>query len=208
MRRVTYFVASTIDGFVAGPNGGDPTMSGDGESIGPDDFFTVGEDYFKHIVTTYPETLPGPARDALGISDAGSHFDTVLEGRGSFELGLDAGIPDAYPHLRHVVFSRTLTSAPGTDVEIVASDPVENVRALKQESGKGIWVVGGGAIAGVLYPEIDELIVKLNPVTIGRGIPLWGGDSAFDATAWERTGCTPLASGVVFLTYSRKPSAR
>jgi hypothetical protein len=31
---------------------------------------------------------------------------------------------DAYPHLRHYVFSRSLTPAPDTDVRIVAGDPV------------------------------------------------------------------------------------
>ncbi|KJY27993.1 deaminase/reductase, partial [Streptomyces sp. NRRL S-495] len=103
MRKLTYFVATTLDGFIAGPDGGDPT--------GPDGFFTVTPDYLEHLVTHYPETLPGPARDALGITATGTRFDTVLEGRRSYQVGLDAGFADAYPHLRHLVFSRTLTEA-------------------------------------------------------------------------------------------------
>ena len=195
MRKLTYFIASTIDGFIAGPDGGDPT--------GPDGFWTVGDDYVQHLISTYPETLPAPVREALGVTDTGTHFDTVLEGRASYQVGLDAGVPDAYPHLRHLVFSTTLTSAPAPAVELVGSDPIARVRELKDEPGKGIWIIGGGKLAGALYSEIDELTIKLNPTTCGSGIPLFGPGAAFDPTGWEQTGCTPLPS-VTFLTYARK----
>lgn len=196
MRKVTYFIAATIDGFIAGPDGGDPT--------GPDGFWITTEDYVGHLAGAYPETLPAPAREALGITDEGTHFDTVLEGRATYQVGLDAGVPDAYPHLRHLVFSTTLASTPAPDVELVSSDPLDKVRELKQESGKGIWVIGGGKLASALYSEIDELIIKLNPITIGHGIPLFDSEPAFDLAVWERTDCTPLPGGVVFLTYARK----
>ena len=93
MRRLVYLVATTLDGFIAGPDGGDPTGSA---------FFPVTPDLVEFIVAEYPETLPGPARDAMGLDGEGAHFDTVIEGRASYELGLDAGIDDAYPHLRHL----------------------------------------------------------------------------------------------------------
>ncbi|UYM07702.1 dihydrofolate reductase family protein [Solicola gregarius] len=196
MRKLTYYVASTIDGFVAGPEGGDPT--------GPGGFWTFGEDYLKHMVANYPETLPGPARSALGITDEATHFDTVIEGRASYEIGIDAGVPDAYPHLRHLVFSRTLSSVPAPAVELVASDPIECVRELKQQAGKDIWLIGGGTIAGALYPEIDELIIKLSPITTGTGIGLFGAQASFDPAAWKLADSTVLPGGAAFLTYARQ----
>ncbi|MFD5024765.1 hypothetical protein [Streptomyces sp. NPDC058373] len=51
-------------------------------------------------------------------------------------MGLAGGVDDAYPHLRHLVFSRTLEKGPGPAVELVRGDAVERVRALKQEEGK------------------------------------------------------------------------
>ncbi|MFD7417126.1 dihydrofolate reductase family protein [Kitasatospora purpeofusca] len=197
MRKLTYFVATTLDGFIAGPDGGDPT--------GPGGFFTVTPDYLEHLVAHYPETLPGPAREALGITATGTRFDTVLEGRRSYQVGLDAGVADAYPHLRHLVFSRTLTEAPAPAVELVSTDPVARVRELKAEAGGGIWLVGGAELAGALYPEIDELVLKVNPVTVGTGTPLFAGrgKDGVSPRTFTLTDHTVLPGGTAFLTYTR-----
>jgi dihydrofolate reductase len=145
--------------------------------------------------------LPMQAREALGVAPDNVTFDTVLEGRGSYQIGLDVGIPDAYPHLRHYVFSRSFTPDADTDVRIVADDPVETVRALKREPGKGIWLCGGNALAATLLPEIDELFVKLSPVVIGNGIPLFAGD--FQLTRFALAETTTYDSGVMLLHYLR-----
>ncbi|MGW0393527.1 dihydrofolate reductase family protein [Streptomyces sp. NPDC003042] len=195
MRKLVYYIASTLDGFIAGPDGSDPT--------GPDGFWPIPEDYIQHLVSEYPETLPAMARAALSVTAEGTHFDTVVEGRRSYEIGLQAGVANAYPHLRHLVFSRTLSESPDPAVELVAGDPVAKVRELKQEDGKDIWLIGGGELAGALYSEIDGLIIKLGPTTIGTGIPLFSHKAAFDPCGWELTDHTVLKSGAAFLTYAR-----
>lgn len=195
MRTLTYYVATTLDGFIAGRDGGDPS--------GPDGFFTVTPDYLEHMIAAYPETLPVHARQALGVTAPGTRFDTVLEGRRSYQVGLDAGVTNAYPHLRHLVFSRTLGRGADPSVEIVDGDPVATVRRLKEEDGKGIWLVGGAELAGALYPEIDELILKVNPVTIGAGIPLFGTKAQAGVRRFTLTDSTVLAQGTAFLTYTR-----
>ncbi|MGI5347492.1 dihydrofolate reductase family protein [Streptomyces sp. CA-250714] len=196
MRNLVYYIASTIDGFIAGPDGADPT--------GPDGFWPIPEDYIQHLVAEYPETLPGQARAALSVTAEGTHFDTVLEGRRTYEIGLHAGTTNAYPHLRHLVFSRTLTESPDPAVELIAEDPVATVRELKKEEGKDIWLIGGGELAGALYSEIDTLIVKLSPMTIGTGVPLFSDKAGFDPRTWDLTDHTVLNSGALFLTYSRR----
>ncbi len=192
MRTLTYFVAITVDGFVAAPGGGDPSGS----------VFAVGPDYVDHLVTHYPETLPDGARTALGVTAPATRFDTVLEGRRSYQVGLDAGVTNAYPHLRHVVFSRTLES-PDPTVEVTAADPVETVRQLKAAPGGGLWLVGGAELAGALYEEIDELILKINPVALGSGIPLFGSTGRHSLRRFALTGSQILPGGVAFLTYRR-----
>ncbi|MFG3425693.1 dihydrofolate reductase family protein [Streptomyces californicus] len=195
MRRLVYYIATTLDGFIAGPDGADPT--------GPNGFWPIPDDYLQHIVTEYPETLPAPARAALSVTAEGRRFDTVLEGRRSYEIGLAAGITDAYPHLRHLVFSRTLSESPDPAVELVADDPVAKVRELKQEDGKDIWLIGGAELANALYAEIDQLVLKVGSLTIGAGIPLFSHKSTFEPRRWELTDHVSLKSGALFLTYTR-----
>ena len=169
MRRLVYLVAVTLDGFIAGPDGGDPTGS---------DAFPVTPDLVELLVSTYPETLPGPARAAMGVEGPGRHFDTVVEGRGSYEIGLAAGLDDAYPHLRHLVVSSSLAGRTDLPVEVVPGDPVARVRELKAEEGLDIWLVGGGTLAHALLPEVDRLVLKVNPTVLGAGIPLFAGPEA------------------------------
>lgn len=192
MRRLVYLVAVTLDGFIAAPDGGDPSGS---------DFLPVTPDLVEHLVTSWPETLPGPARDALGISEAGRHFDTVVEGRSSYDVGLAAGLVDAYPHLRHVVFSRTLVDRTDLPVEVVDGDPVERVRELKAEDGKDIWLVGGGTLAHALLPEIDRLVLKVNPSVIGDGVRLFAG--SFTHARFEHVDQVDLPGGVRVVTLDR-----
>jgi hypothetical protein len=87
--------------------------------------------------------------------------------------------------LESLVFARTLAGSTDPSVEVVADDPVKRVRALKHEPGAGLWLVGGGSLAGALYDEIDELILKIAPITIGAGVPLFGGT---DTTPPRRHG--------------------
>jgi len=198
MRKLTYLVATTADGYIAGPDGGDPT--------GPDGFFDVPPDYIEHLVTTMPEILPTHVRAALGVTDPGTTFDTVVMGRRTYEPGPAIGVHDPYAHLRTVVFSRTLTEAAdlsgsAADIEFTAADPVTRVRQLKAEPGKGIWLAGGAALAGQLHDEIDELVLKINPVTIRSGLPVFEGE--FLATKLVLTDHHVLASGTIFASYRR-----
>jgi dihydrofolate reductase len=197
MRSLTYLIAVTLDGFIAGLDRGDPT--------GPDGFWPLPGDYIQHLVAEFPETLPAAARNALGVTAAGGSFDTALMGRRTYEIGLAAGVTNAYPHLRNLVFSRTLAGSPDPSVEVVAGDPVTRVRALKDEPGAGLWLVGGGSLAGALYDEIDELVLKIAPITIGAGVPLFGDDATFRLRGWTPYATTTLPSGVSIVS-SRRPT--
>jgi dihydrofolate reductase len=166
VRKLVYYVAVTLDGFIAGPDGGD--LSGAS-------YFLFPQDMVEFIVTEYPETLPGAARQAMGVDAPGTHFDTALQGRASYEIGLAAGVTNAYPHLRNLVFSTTMCESPDPTVELVATDALERARALKAEDGLDIWLVGGGKLAHALLPDIDRLVLKQHAALIGSGIPMFDG---------------------------------
>jgi dihydrofolate reductase len=61
------------------------------------------------------------------------------------------------------------------EVHVIDRDALERVRELKNQPGRDIWLRGGGTLAGVLAPEIDRLILKVSPVVLGAGVPLFAG---------------------------------
>src|SRR5690606_29782274 len=115
-------------------------------------------EHLSRTLAELPEIVPRTCANRSHPDAEPQQFDTVVEGRRSYELGLAAGIPNAYAHLEHCVFSRALTASPDPGVRLVATDPVEKVRELKSRPGRKIWSVGGAQLAAALRPEIDELI--------------------------------------------------
>ncbi|PRP95039.1 hypothetical protein ENSA5_40370 [Enhygromyxa salina] len=192
MPALTYLVATSLDGFIADSDGGFSS-------------FSVEGDHIAHLIAAYPETLPAHARAALGIDEPGLHFDTVVMGWNTFAVGLAEGLTSPYPHLRQLVFSRRDRSAEvGEGVEVIAGNPRDVIDELRAGPGqRDIWLCGGGQLAGQLVESIDRLVLKVNPVVIGAGIPLFG-TSGISPAAFELAGPPrPFESGVVFLEYRR-----
>ena len=193
MRGLTYFIACSIDGFIGGPDGDASFMTR-----------FVDEEYFGFLKAEYPETLPTQGRRHLGIDDLPNRrFDTAIQGRASYDLALKGGVTSPYAHLREYVASRTLTGPPDPNVEIITTDLVGKVRALKaEESAYDIYLCGGSVVAGELVDEIDELVVKTYPIVLGTGTPMFG--SAFGISEFVTRDVRTFGNGVVVRTYGRK----
>ncbi|WP_405165995.1 dihydrofolate reductase family protein [Nocardia sp. NBC_01499] len=191
MRKLTYYVASTIDGYIATEDG----------SV---DFFPVGGDHGPAITAQYPETLPTKVRESIGIDKRNRYFDTVLMGRKTHDFGVRTGTSSPYAHLKQYVVSTTLPENPDPDVELIAADPLAKVRELKRANGLGIWLCGGGELAQELLPEIDQIFLKLYPVLLGRGKSLFGaGPRLPDAAKFRVITSRVFEDGVAFMKYSR-----
>lgn len=140
MRRIRYSVASSLDGYIAGPNGEADWIIMDPE---------------------------------IDFSAIFSQFDTVLVGRRTFELMAAAGNAEM-PGMKTFVFSRTLRDGDYPNVTIVGEKWEERLAALRAESGKDIWLFGGGSLfRSLLNAEfVDSVEVAVIPVLLGGGIPL------------------------------------
>jgi dihydrofolate reductase len=163
MRSLVYFVATTLDGYIAGGDRGDP------------DFFPFEGPHVADLLAEFPEMIPGHFRARLGLNEDNQRFDTILMGRTTYDIGRVVGLTSPYPHLRQIVVSSSITAAPDPAVEVIGQDVIDRVRALKAEQGKDIWLAGGGRLAASVVDEIDELILKVNPVVLGAGVPLFDG---------------------------------
>jgi len=186
MRKLVYYVAVTLDGFIAAEDG---TFDG----------FVFEGDHIASLLADYPDTVPAQFRSAFGLeTEPNRNFDTVLMGRHTYQV--PGGLASPYPHLRQFVVSSSLTGTPD-DVTVIRQDVVSRVRELKEEDGLDIWLCGGGKLAAELLPQIDKLLLKINPVVFGRGIPLFDGKA--DITKFKRTNARLFESGVSFMTYER-----
>ncbi|MGA5901052.1 dihydrofolate reductase family protein [Streptomyces venetus] len=193
MRKLTYFIACSIDGFIGEP-------SGDATSM----YRFVDEEFIDFLKAEYPETMATHGRRALGLDDLpNKRFDTIIQGRGSYDLALKEGITSPYAHLREYVASRSLGESPDPNVEIIADDLVGKVRELKAEDSEfGIYLCGGSQLAGELFAEIDELVIKTYPLVYGAGMPMFGSGSAISDFTLESVRA--FGNGTLVRTYRRK----
>ncbi|MDX2526087.1 dihydrofolate reductase family protein [Streptomyces europaeiscabiei] len=193
MRKLTYAIACSIDGFI-----GD--QDGDASFMYP---FVVG-DFAEYLNSEHPDINPSHVRRLIGTDGVpNKKYDTVVQGRASYDVALKEGITSPYAHLREYVASRTLKESPDPNVEIISDDLVGKVRELKAEDGElGIYLCGGSAVAGALIDEIDELIIKTYPVVQGSGMPMFG--SGFAVSEFTLDEVRSFDNGVLVRTYSRK----
>ncbi|MFO6453718.1 MULTISPECIES: dihydrofolate reductase family protein [unclassified Aeromicrobium] len=187
MRELVYYVAVSIDGRIAEPDGAF-------------DAFPVTGDHAAVLTSDFADAVPTQFLEGLGIAPPRTRFDTVIQGSRSYRIALDAGIERPYAHLREFVATRSGDPAP--EGITYTADALATVRELKQEDGLGIYLCGGGALARSLLPEIDRLILKRYPIVLGDGIGLFGTPVAsilpFDLVDTRR-----FASGLVIEEYVR-----
>jgi dihydrofolate reductase len=191
MREIKYYVACSVDGFIAHTDG---SFAG---------FLQEGE-HFAGLIENFPETFPAHFRDAMGINAENKHFDVVLMGRKTYEVGSKVGITNPYPQMKQYLFSRSMKASPDVNVELISTDAIGFVKSLKNETGKNIWLCGGADLATNLFAAnlIDELILKVNPFLMGSGIPLFAG--VIKQTSLELSDRKIYVNGVLVLHYRVK----
>lgn len=150
MAKLIYHTAITLDNFIADSNG-----------VADDSIFLNEGDH----VTDF-------------ISDI-QQYDAVLMGGKTYEYGFQFGLKPGEPspyELKHYIFSNTMQLESNDKVKLIKNNAVSFIQDLKMKEDGKLWLCGGGKLAGSLIEHqlIDQLILKINPVLIGMGIPLFG----------------------------------
>lgn len=150
-----YFTAATLDGFIAT------------EDDSLDWLFPLGD----LNSTGYPEFIAQVGALAMGSTT----YEWML--RHSDQVAKDTGSPWPYLQPTWVFTSRQLpTPSETADIRFVQGDvrPV-HAEMLAAAAGVNIWIVGGGDLAGQFYDAglLDELIILVGSVTLGKGKPLF-----------------------------------
>ncbi len=171
MRKIILSLAISLDGYIAKPDG--------------------DVEWLKKV--------PNPEKLDYGFSEFYKTIDTTIMGNNTYKEILGFGIPFPFQDKENFVISRTIKA----DAEFVHFTPdIPNlVKDLKSKSGKDIWLIGGGQINTEFLNNgfIDELLIRIAPIVIGEGLPLFAnkpGEEIFKLIKTET-----FSTGIIQLTY-------
>ncbi len=176
----------SLDGFVAGPNG---EMN----------WIKVDEELFDYVGKRIGET------------------DTALYGRVTYQMMENywptAGDkPTATKHdIKHskwyskahkIILSKTMKDADLPNTTIISDNLLDRINEIKQQAGSEILLFGSPTATHALIQQnlIDGYWLFVNPIILGRGIPLFAGIK--DKTKLKLITTRQFTSGVTELNYT------
>ncbi len=194
MKKIIILLFVTLDGVMQAPGGPDEDASG-------------GFAYGGWSVPYFDETL-----GQIMAEQMGSPFDLLL-GRKTFEIFASywpdhpeegAGINQATKY----VASNTLTGHPWSKTVILKGNVVNEIKQIKALPGPDLQVHGSTALIQTLlkYDLVDELWLKIFPLTLGRGKRLFG-DGTIPA-AFDLADSRSTPSGVIVANFRRAGEVR
>jgi dihydrofolate reductase len=171
MRKVIYGGATSLDNFLARPDGGVDWL------MWNDEVAAITTEMWKTVDTM----LMGRKTFVVARRMGGGPKD------------------DSFAGMQSYVFSRTLPDEPG--VNIVREDVAAFVTRLKQQPGKDIIVMGGGELARPLFEAglIDRVGFNIHPVLLGSGVPAF--HPMTRQIGLELEEGRPLKNGCMLVTY-------
>ena len=148
MKKIVYYVASSLDGYISGPNDDISGFVGEGNGVVK----------YLNDLKDYSTVIMGRKTYEFG-----------------YKYGLEPG-KLAYPHMDHYIFSSTLRFENKDNKIHIKELDLEEVKKIHKNSATDIYLCGGGAFAGWLLDNemIDILKLKINPLILGGGVKIFG----------------------------------
>lgn len=148
MRKVSLFIAMSLDGYIADSNGSVDWLG--------------GQDNDKHNIDVYSEFV--------------KDMDTVVMGWNTYHQISTELSPNEWVYDELITYVVTHNKKASSDkIHFTNENPVDLVEKLREEKGKGIWICGGANIIQQLIQEdlIDCYYLTVIPTILGSGIKLF-----------------------------------
>ena len=156
MRKFKLQVQTSVDGYMAGPNG-------------EMDWMTLP---WTDDISAYVDALTEPVDCiVLGHKLAEGFIPAWAAGpEGETQESIDW-----MNNTPKVVISNTLTQSPWENAVVAGGDLAETVNKLKAQPGGDMITYGGGTLVSDLIAKglLDELHLFVNPTAIGAGMPVF-----------------------------------
>ena len=171
--EVIYYVASSLDGYIATPDGGVDWLSR---------FRVAGEDH--------------------GAGKLEASVDALLLGSYTYEFALKLGQWPS-PNKPSWVFTQRDLKVLHPSITLTSQSPREVLELLASRGRRRTWLMGGGKLAASFHEQglISRCIISVFPVLLGSGIPLFAAHSS-PPDALRLVKAKPFKSGIVQLTYN------
>ena len=186
MRKITLLLHTSLDGFAAGP-------------AGEMDWIRIDEDLFD-IVKTLTDQADTALYGRVTWQMMEKYWPTAASKRGATKH--DREHSEWYNRTEKVVVSNTMVLAGIPKTTIMNGDIPQKIHELKKSTGKDILLIGSPSVVRALTEHnlIDNYRLFINPVILGKGIPVY-------TTIKERIQLTlgsakQLPCGVIALFYS------
>lgn len=184
MRRVTYSLTTSADGFITAPDGGL-------------DWGQPDEELFRFAT----DEVRGLAVHLLGRR----LYETMLywdDAEQTQPLDEDEKVfARLWKALPKVVFSTTLTEVRGANTRLATGDLATEIAHLRDLPGEGNIGIGGAELAAeaARLDLLDEYRIRVHPVLLGGGIPYFPQQGRM--TELERIDSRSFTCGVQFMHY-------
>ncbi len=174
MGKIIYYVASSLDGYISGPDEDISRFAQQGNGV---------EKYLSDL-KDFDTVIMGKNTYEFG-----------------YKFGLQPGQP-AYPHMEHYIFSNSMALNETHNQVHVEKIDLTRVDEITKDSKGNIYLCGGGIFAGWLLDNnrIDEVKIKLNPIILGGGTKLFGESTA--AANLKLQSTDSYDGGLQIMTYT------
>jgi dihydrofolate reductase len=174
---VRVFIACSLDGFIAGPDGD---------------------------LDWLPEPAPG---EDFGFGAHMAATGALLIGRATYDAIAEHGWDWPYGETPVLVATSRPLEPLAPTVRAVTGTPAELVAAAREAAGeRTVYADGGGLIRSLVDAGlVDEMVVTVIPVVLGAGAPLFAGVAT--RRKLELRSSTTYAGGLVQLRYGFEPEA-
>ncbi|WP_255495529.1 dihydrofolate reductase family protein [Dysgonomonas sp. 521] len=175
MKKIILYIASSIDGRIAEPDGGIEWLSE----------FPITEEM------------------NYGYKEFMDSTDTIIMGGRSWRELSNMDAMGAYADKTVYVVSRHDWGEKG-NVKFITKNVIEHILDLRNEPGKDIWLFGGGELVSMLLAAelVDEMQITYIPVILGKGVSLFPEQPK--ESKWELTESQSYSSGILMVKYQRK----
>jgi dihydrofolate reductase len=172
--KVTYYVASSLDGYISKEYGD----------------------------VSWLEELNVSMEDA-GYDEFYSTVDALVMGRKTYEMIVNFGQWPYGDKPVWVCSSRKITPMDGSNLQ-VGNTPEEVCQAAKKINVKHLWLVGGGSLVSSFIEKklLTNISLSLMPIILGSGIKLFG--DLQSPIKIIKESHRPHESGMVQLEYTIK----